>query len=88
MPPRSRAPHARRMRTAVIAGWAATRSDAVMVLQPTRPRRAAVTGISPGVMWWYNWTHVPDQGVRGGAYRTLGLEYAPMISADGRPTRG
>jgi hypothetical protein len=35
--------------------------------------------LSPAVSWWYNWTHRPDQGVRSGAYNTLGVEYVPMV---------
>ncbi len=35
--------------------------------------------LSPSVSWWYNWTHRPDEGVRAGAYNTLGVEYVPMV---------
>lgn len=39
---------------------------------------ADMRALSPGVSWWYNWAHLPDEGVRGGAYRSLGVDYMPM----------
>ncbi|WP_156041139.1 glycoside hydrolase family protein [Chondromyces apiculatus] len=40
---------------------------------------ADMQALSPGVSWWYNWTHVPDEGVRPDAYETLGVDYVPMV---------
>src|SRR6185369_8588672 len=40
---------------------------------------ADLTALSPGVSWWYNWDFRPDQDLRAGVYRDLGVEYAPMI---------
>jgi hypothetical protein len=35
--------------------------------------------LSPGVSFWYNWAFVPDQGLADGSYRSLDVEYVPMI---------
>lgn len=40
---------------------------------------ADLKALSPAVSWWYNWDFQPDQDLRAGAYRDLGVEYAPMI---------
>ena len=40
---------------------------------------ADMRALSPAVTWWYNWAVVPDQGVRSGAYTTLGVEFVPMV---------
>lgn len=41
--------------------------------------KADMAALSPAVSWWYNWTHVPDEGVRPDHYKTLGVEYVPMV---------
>ena len=40
---------------------------------------ADLQALSPGVSWWYNWDFKPEEALRAGAYRDLGVEYAPMI---------
>jgi len=40
---------------------------------------ADLTALSEGVAWWYNWDFQPDQDLRSGAYRDVGVEYVPMI---------
>jgi len=40
---------------------------------------ADLQALSAGVSWWYNWDFRPDQALRTGEYRNLGVEYAPMI---------
>ncbi|AKT36458.1 glycoside hydrolase family protein [Chondromyces crocatus] len=60
--------------------------------QPTGCKRGVAYGyhsqadmlaLSPAVSWWYNWTHVPDEGVRPDAYTTIGVEYVPMVWGGG-----
>lgn len=60
--------------------------------QPTGCKRGLAYGyhskadmdvLSPAVSWWYNWTHVPDEGVRPDYYKTLGVEYVPMVWGGG-----
>lgn len=41
--------------------------------------KADMAALSPAVSWWYNWAHVPDDGVKPDAYKTLGVEYVPMV---------
>lgn len=45
--------------------------------------KADMAALSPAVSWWYNWAHVPDQGVQPDAYKTLGVEYVPMVWGGG-----
>ncbi|MFT3765926.1 MAG: glycoside hydrolase family protein [Minicystis sp.] len=45
--------------------------------------KADMAALSPAVSWWYNWAHVPDEGVRPDAYKTLGVEYVPMVWGGG-----
>lgn len=40
---------------------------------------ADMQALSPAVSWWYNWAHVPDEGVQPDAYKALGVEYVPMV---------
>ncbi|MCA9521215.1 MAG: glycoside hydrolase family protein [Myxococcales bacterium] len=40
---------------------------------------ADLSALQPAVRWWYNWAYTPDPGLVDGGYRTLGVEYAPMI---------
>ncbi len=44
---------------------------------------ADLTALSAGVSWWYNWAFEPDAALRGGAYRSLDVEYVPMIWGPG-----
>lgn len=44
---------------------------------------ADLEALSAGVSWWYNWAFVPDQGLQGGSYRELDVEYIPMIWGPG-----
>jgi hypothetical protein len=41
--------------------------------------KADLEALSPGVSFWYNWAFVPDQGLADGSYRSLDVEYVPMI---------
>ena len=40
--------------------------------------QADMQALSGAVSWWYNWGHLPDEGVRNGAFRDLRVEYVPM----------
>ncbi len=41
--------------------------------------KADLAALSPAVSWWYNWAFVPDQALSDGSYRSLDVEYVPMI---------
>jgi hypothetical protein len=41
--------------------------------------KADLEVLSPAVSWWYNWAFVPDQALADGSYRSLDVEYVPMI---------
>ncbi|HEY6880507.1 MAG TPA: glycoside hydrolase family protein [Polyangiales bacterium] len=41
--------------------------------------KADLQALQPGVSWWYNWAYQPDDALRDGSYRALGVEYVPMI---------
>ncbi|APR76985.1 Hypothetical protein A7982_02332 [Minicystis rosea] len=45
--------------------------------------KADMEALSPSVSWWYNWAHVPDDGVKPDAYKTIGLDYVPMVWGKG-----
>lgn len=40
---------------------------------------ADLTALQPAVSWWYNWYYQPDEALRAGGYRDLGVEYVPMV---------
>jgi len=40
---------------------------------------ADLAALSSGVSWWYNWDFKPEQALRTGAYRDLGVQYVPMV---------
>jgi len=44
---------------------------------------ADLSALSAGVSWWYNWAFLPDAALREGAYRSLDVEYVPMIWGPG-----
>ncbi|HOU89933.1 MAG TPA: glycosyl hydrolase [Polyangiaceae bacterium] len=44
---------------------------------------ADLTALSAGVSWWYNWAFEPDAALRGGEYRSLDVQYVPMIWGPG-----
>ena len=45
--------------------------------------KADMQALSSAVSWWYNWAHVPDEGVKPDVYKTLGVEYVPMVWGGG-----
>ncbi|MDI3287839.1 glycoside hydrolase family protein [Polyangium sp. 15x6] len=45
--------------------------------------KADMQALSTSVSWWYNWAHVPDEGVKPDAYKALGVEYVPMVWGGG-----
>jgi hypothetical protein len=45
--------------------------------------KADMQALSKAVSWWYNWAHVPDEGVKPDIYKTLGVEYVPMVWGGG-----
>jgi hypothetical protein len=44
-----------------------------------RHSEADLRALSPAVTWWYNWATTPDPSLAAGAYRTLAVEYVPMV---------
>lgn len=45
--------------------------------------KADMQVLAPAVSWWYNWAHEPDEGLKPDVYKTLGVEYVPMVWGGG-----